>query len=73
MDKIKKYISNFSKEHEENRRFTMSISEILEAVNAVKGGKPAEVISYIFSYGYAKGYRACQAERKKGDEKVVMV
>ena len=65
MENIKKYISNFRKNHIENRRFSMSITELLSAAKEAKGERPAEVISYIFSYGYAKGYNACLAEMKK--------
>lgn len=65
MDEIRKYINNFRKDHVENSRFSMRISEFISATKEAKGEKVAEVISVIFSYGYAKGYRACQAKLKK--------
>ncbi len=69
MESIRKYASNFFKKHEENIRFTMNASELLSAARFAKAGNAVQAISDIFSYGYAKGYRACQAEMKKGGMK----
>lgn len=66
MDKIKRYIENFQKQHEENNRFHMKLNEFLEAVHLAERGEAKKVIADIFSYGYAKGYRAAQAEIRKG-------
>ncbi len=68
MESIRKYVANFLKKHERNRRLTMKFSELMSAVDMAKNGKPAEAISDVFSYGYAKGYRAAMAEMKKGGE-----
>ncbi len=66
MEAIRKYVENFLKKHEENNRFTMSMKEFRGAVHLAQSGKPAQAISDVFSFGYAKGYRAAMAEMKKG-------
>jgi hypothetical protein len=66
MEKIKRYIENFQKRHKENVRFSMNLNELFDAVHLVEEGEAAKVIANIFSYGYAKGYRAAQAEMKQG-------
>lgn len=66
MEKIRKYVNNFFKKHEENIRFTISTKELMSAAHLAQSGQAAQAISDIFSFGYAKGYRACQAEMKKG-------
>lgn len=66
MESIRKYVANFLKKHKENNRFTISLSELMSAVDMAKNGKPVEAISDVFSFGYAKGYRVALAEMKKG-------
>lgn len=66
MEKIRKYVGNFFKKHEENIRFTISSKEMIDAANYARSGNILQTISDIFSFGCAKGYRACQAEMKKG-------
>lgn len=65
MDTINRYVANFMKNHKENIRFSMTLSELFDAVHLAEAGKPAQAISDTFSYGYAKGYRAAMAEMKK--------
>lgn len=66
MESIRKYVDNFFKEHEENIRFTMSTRELMSAARLARAGEAAQAISDIFSFGYAKGYRAALSEMKKG-------
>lgn len=68
MEKIRKYVDNFFKKHEENIRFTIGSREMLDAANYAKSGNILQAISDIFSFGYAKGYRAALSEMKKIQE-----
>lgn len=68
MEKIRKYIDNFFKKHEENIRFTMSSREMIDAAKYANSGNVLQAISDIFSFGYAKGYRAALSEMKKSQE-----
>lgn len=65
MEKIKKYVERFMKTHNKNEYYGMYANELSEIRNAIES-KPFDVIMLIFDYGYAKGYRACKAEQKKG-------
>ncbi len=66
MESIKRYVANFLKKHKENVRFNMKLSELMSAAQMARNGETVEAISNVFSYGYAKGYRAAVAEMKKG-------
>ncbi len=65
MEKIRKYVERFKKLHSKNKCYGMYANEVSEIRNAIES-KPFDVIMLIFDYGYARGYRACKAEQKKG-------
>ena len=69
MQKIKDYLSRFFKANKMSRAYQLSSSEITDIfkeLHGADGNKYFDVICTLFNYGYAKGYRACKAEQKKG-------
>ncbi len=67
MDKIKKYIERFLKHTGISGAYDMSMKEWKElATNAMDD--PFSAVSMAFSYGYAKGHRACKAAIKRGGD-----
>lgn len=69
MESIKKYIMRFLKHNTMNNRYGMYFHEVVSCMDSFNE-EPAGTIGTIFSYGYAKGYRAALAEMKKKDIKV---
>ncbi len=65
MDKVKRYIETFRKNTGMNRRYCMNITELFAFAQKAKGSDVCNTVCDIFEYGYAKGYRACQAKMKK--------
>lgn len=65
MQKIKKYVENFFKTNAVNARYQLYVDEIEACKDSMKAD-PFRTICTLFNYGYAKGYRAAQAEMKKG-------
>ena len=65
MSKIEKYVANFLKKHDWHPRYGFYATDIFELGEATER-KPFGTLCLIFDYGYAKGYRAAQAEMKKG-------
>lgn len=67
MEKIERYIEKFFATTKKNIRFGMKLDECQACMQAIQEGCDAlRVTALLFSYGYAKGYKACQAEMKKG-------
>ncbi len=68
MQRIKQYTENFFKGKQKNRRYVMSIDDILSFLVVVQGADVNKLFYAgitLFDYGYAKGFRACQAESRK--------
>jgi len=66
MEKIKKYVDRFIATVKVDDKYDMSASELLVLAKRAISGDALNAVSITFSYGYAKGYRACKAEQKKG-------
>ena len=68
MEKIKKYVENFFKSTKRNIRYSITLAECSEVVDEVRRGETSGVfvVSKLFDFGYAKGFRAAMAEIKKG-------
>lgn len=69
MEKIKSYVERFFRTKEMKRSYQLSAVEVgslLAEMSGADGNKLFAMICTLFNYGYAKGYRACQAEMKKG-------
>ena len=70
MESIKKYVERFFKSTKKNSEYGMSFSELESGMNevvcAVDANGAFSIITTIFNFGYAKGYRAALAEMKKG-------
>ena len=69
MDKIKKYVERFFKTTKRNIRYSVSLGECKQVVDAVRNVDEFDgifVLGEFFEFGYAKGYRATMAEMKKG-------
>lgn len=67
MQKIKDYIDRFFKSKKMDRNYALTTSEMvafMQEMSDVNGRFYS--ISTLFRYGYAKGYRAAKAEKKKG-------
>lgn len=69
MDKIKKYVERFFKGGRCNPRYEMKYGEVTDVMASIISSRDANqslpIICTLFNYGYAKGYRAAQAEMKK--------
>ena len=70
MDKIKKYIAKFLKRNSINIRYTLYTNEWRALTEHAVGSisTAMDATGTAFKYGYAKGYKAAQAEMKKGGE-----
>lgn len=67
MEKIERYVEKFFATTKINIRFGMKFDECQACRQAIQEKSDAfHVTALIFNYGYVKGYRACQAEMKKG-------
>lgn len=69
MEKIKNYVERFFRTKEMKRAYQLSALEVglvLSEMSGADGNRLLAMICTLFNYGYAKGYRACQAEMKKG-------
>lgn len=70
MESIKKYVDRFFSKTKKNSKYGMSFSEMehgMEEVFSATGANGAfKIITTLFDFGYAKGYRAAIAEMKKG-------
>lgn len=69
MNGIKKYIDRFFKTTRRNIRYSISLKECGEVVDTIRNKDEYNgilVVSDVFDFGYAKGYRAALAEIKKG-------
>ena len=67
--KIKNYIDRFFKSNKMDSNYTLKTSEmiaIMEEMHFSDVNRLLYAITTLFRYGYAKGYRACKAEMKKG-------
>ena len=70
MQRIKQYTENFFKGKSKNKRYTMSMDDMLSFLVVMHGADVNEILYSgitICNYGYAKGYRACQAEGRKSE------
>ena len=69
MDKIKKYDERVFSSTKKNSEYGLSFSELESGMNevvcAVDANGAFSIITTIFNFGYAKGYRAALAEMKK--------
>lgn len=70
MDKMKQYVERFFSTTKKNSKYGMSFSEMehgmKEVFSATDANRAFKVITTLFDFGYAKGYRAAMAEIKKG-------
>lgn len=69
MEKITKYVERFFATRKKNIRFGIKTDECADFVREVRKANFSDAFSMaskLFSYGYAKGYRAALAEMKKG-------
>lgn len=70
MESIKKYVERFFKSTKKNSEYGMSFSELEHGIKEVFSTTDAngafKLITTLFDFGYAKGYRAAMAEIKKG-------
>lgn len=70
MNKIKSYIDKFFSKTQKNKKYTMKSDEMVIFMNEIANSRDANgafyAISTLFNFGYVKGYRAAQAEMKKG-------
>lgn len=69
MESIKKYVERFFKTTKRNLRYSVSLGECKEVVDAVRNRDEFDgifILGDFFDFGYAKGYRAAMAEMKKG-------
>lgn len=64
MESIKKYVENFKKHNQMNEHYTMRGAELFATIDEVRTDAFRAVVS-LFEFGYAKGYRAAQAEMKQ--------
>lgn len=65
MKAIESYVNKFFRTHKMSAYYTIRLHEVLACIQAVKE-LPVQTIDTIFSYGYAKGYRAAMTQIKKG-------
>lgn len=69
MDKIKKYVERFFSKTRKNQNYTMRSDELFVFVNEIMSSREPNgafvTAGTLFNFGYAKGYRAAQAEMKK--------
>lgn len=69
MDKIKRYVERFFQSKDKNRNYSLSTEDaitFIEEIQGADGNGLFRAICICFNDGYAKGYRACKAEKKKG-------
>lgn len=69
MDKIKSYVERFFNSKDKNRNYSLSTDDAITFINEIQGAEGDglfRAICILYNYGYAKGYRACKAEQKKG-------
>lgn len=70
MDKIKKYVDRFFSKTTKNRHYIMKSDEMFafmdEITNAGDANDAFRTVCTLFNFGYVKGYRAAQAEIRKG-------
>ncbi len=64
MKAIESYVEKFFRTHKMSTYYTIRLYEVFACIQAVKE-VPEQTIDTIFSYGYAKGYRAAMAQIKK--------
>ncbi|MCI8510846.1 MAG: hypothetical protein HFE83_02470 [Lachnospiraceae bacterium] len=68
MEKIRNYVDRFFSKNKRNLRYSMTCKECADAIEELYNADVNQffyTISTLFNYGYAKGYKACQAEQKK--------
>lgn len=68
MDKIKKYVERLFKSKPEDRNYSLTTEDVFalfKEIQSADGNGLFYAIVSLFRYGYAKGYRAAQAEMKK--------
>lgn len=70
MEKIKSYIDRFFSKTKKNKEYAMKSDELFifmdEIVNARDADGAFNTIRTLFNFGYVKGYRAAQAQMRKG-------
>ena len=68
MEKIKRYVERFLSNTTQNIRYSVTLEECRDVVNAIRNMDEFDgifALGEFFSFGYAKGYRAAMAEMKK--------
>lgn len=69
MEPIKKYVERFFAKTRKNKEYGLSFDEMeqsMEEVFTVADANGAfKIVTTLFDFGYAKGYRAAMAEMKK--------
>jgi len=64
MEKIRKYIERFNRTTTINQHYAISAGEINSFKHAIDAN-PFEYLVLLYEYGFAKGYRAAVAKKKK--------
>ena len=64
MKAIESYVEKFLHTHKISAYYAIRLDEAFTCIQAVKEA-PVQTIDTIFSYGYAKWYRAAMAQIKK--------
>lgn len=70
MDKIRRYIDRFFSKTKKNKNYAMKSDEMFvfmdKITNVGDANEAFRTVCTLFNFGYVKGYRAAQAEIKKG-------
>lgn len=70
MEKIRKYVERFFAKKPIETKYEMTYENVDSGINEVMRVEDERdafsVVSTLFEFGYAKGYRAAMAEMKKG-------
>lgn len=70
MEKIRKYVDRFFAKTNKRKGYDLSFDEMEQGMKEVFSVRDAngafKIVTTLFNFGYAKGYRAALAEMKKG-------
>lgn len=70
MEKIRNYIDRFFNKTTKNKCYTMKSDEMFVFMDEIKNAGDTNdafrTVCTLFNFGYVKGYRAAQAEIRKG-------
>lgn len=70
MESIRKYVERFFAKTKKGKGYSLSFDEMEQSMKEVFTVADAngsfKIVTTLFDFGYAKGYRAAMAEMKKG-------